>query len=222
MTKLSLLAFALCLAACATAPTETSSRTPSSHADLSGKYLGEGLFDKRDSGVRRPAIRFYLDRSQTENDTYYGVLVEYPNLLKMTPQYLATQKVPALNKLIGYLSEISTRISAYKLVPGQQAGTYQMHNLEVRDGQIVPERDFTMTLHLNPMNGTNPLFGASIKGNEDGQINFPTPKEVGIKDLLTFSQYELATLVYKRATYRRHGAGTGRIWKGPISPSTAA
>lgn len=195
MRTIALLASALFVVSCATAPQP---RTPSSTPDLSGHYLGEGIFKSRSSGLRRPAIRMYMDRAQNENDAYYGVLVEYPNLLKMVPQYAATQKAPVINKLIGYLSEISTHISAYKFVPGQKAGTYEMHNLRVENGQIVPDADFKMTLHLNTANAANPLADAFISGYEDGQINFPAPRELGFRDYLVLTQYELATVVYKK------------------------
>lgn len=197
MRNLCLFAFVLCLAACATTPNATSPRNPASTVDMTGSYLGEGIFPERTEGVRRPAIRFYLDRSQDEYDTYYGVLVEYPNLVNLGRKFLTVDKAPKLGALTGYLNQISTRISAYKLVPGQRPGTYQMHNLEVRHGKIVPESYYTMVLHLNTTNASNPLFGASIRGHEDGNINFPTPREIRKRDVLSLTQYELATLAYK-------------------------
>lgn len=189
-------------------------RTPSTSGDLTGAYLGEALFSKRTEGLRRPAMRFYLDRVQGEADSYYGVLVEYDQLLNMGLPYLASQKAPFFNKVIGYLDKIATRISAYKLVPGSKGGTYNMHNLEVHNGQIVPSSAVVMTLSLNPKNTEkNLLAGAVINGNREGQIVFPTATKekagfiAGIADALTFTQYELAKTVYKKGHL-------GSTWRG--------
>lgn len=181
----------------------TGARTPSNAADLTGDYLGEGLFFKRTEGLRRPAMRMYLERVEGESDSYYGVLVEYDQLLKMAAPYLASQKAPALNSIVGYLNSICTQISAFKFVPTGTSGSYEMHNLEVHGGKIVPAAGFTMTLVLKPNNTKNALAGAMILGNADGNILFPdgTEREPTVwgrfVDAVTYTQYELAKFTYK-------------------------
>lgn len=219
MKIISLIALAIFFASCATNPNSSSQasvtnadsaqartlRVPSAFGDLSGTYLGEGLFSKRNSGLRRPAVRIYLQRAEGEADSYYGVLLEYDQLLYMGLPYLASQKAPILNHVVGYLDAIATRISAYKFVPGSKSGTYEMHNLEVRGGQIVPASAVAMYLQLDPRNnGGNPLAGAVIAGNSDGPIDFPVESEkptgvlASIGDVLNLSQYKLAQIVYKK------------------------
>ena len=219
MKIVSLIALVLFLTSCATSQNSDSShektlRTPSASSDLSGAYLGEGLFSNRSHGLHRPAMRFYLERAEGEADTYYGVLLEYDQLLSMGLPYLASQKAPVLNKVVGYLDKIATRISAYKLIPGAQGGSYEMHNLEVRDGKIVPASSFHMALHLDPKNkDANRLMGASISGNSEGKIVFPSDsdKPTGllgrIDHALGLSQYKLAAITYEKG----HLAST---WRG--------
>lgn len=225
MKKISFLAVALFLAACATnqnstsvsqtgAATAAGQRTPTASSDLTGTYLGEGLYNNRTTGLRRPAVRIYMDRAQGEADMYYGVIVEYDQLLNMAAPYLASQKAPVLNKVVGYLDKISTRISAYKFVPGPKAGTYNLHNLEVRNGQITPASAVALQLVLDPSSkGANPLEGAAITGGAEGPISFPREDGSGdglvsgILEMVNMSQYKLAKLVYKKG----HLAST---WRG--------
>ncbi len=226
MKLISLFAFALFLASCATNPnsvtttaenteTTSSARSPSATSDLSGTYLGEGLYQSRTHGLRRPAMRIYLDRVPGESDSYYGVLVEYDQLLNMGLPYLASQKAPILNHVVGYLDKIATRISAYKVVPGQKGGTYELHNIDVQNSQIVPVAAISMVLNLNPKNTSpNPLAGAVITGNADGQIVFPSAEPAkssglisSITEALNITQLELATITYKKG----HLAST---WRG--------
>ncbi|WP_413288061.1 hypothetical protein [Bdellovibrio sp. HCB337] len=193
---------------------EQSARTPSATSDLTGTFLGEGLYSNRTTGLRRPAMRIYLDRVQGESNSYHAVLVEYDQLLNMGLPYIAAQKAPALNKVIGYLDKIATRISAYKLIPSQKSGTYQMHNLEVRNGQIVPVLAPSMHLILDPANKeSNPLAGATISGNPEGPISFPSESDEqmgslkNLVDVLNISQYKLAAVIYKKAHL-------GSSWRG--------
>lgn len=230
MKKIYVLAMAILLASCATnqntagestaqndTTTQTQARTPSAAGDLTGDYLGEGLFSGRTTGLRRPAMRIYLNRAPGEADSYYGVVLEYSQLLQMGLPYLASQKAPFLNNVIGYLNNIASHISAYKFVPSQTAGTYELHPLFVQNGQLVPTPGFQMTLVLNPKNtdSKNLLAGAVINGNKDGQIVVPTddaPTGVlsGIADALSMSQFKLAQVVYKKG----HLASTWRgNWK---------
>ncbi len=231
MKIVSLITFAFFLSSCATtqnpAPAETSSaptssqdktlRTPSAANDLSGAYLGEGVFSNRSRGLKRPAMRVYLERAEGEADTYYGVLLEYDQLLSMCLPYLASQKAPVLNKVVGYLDSIATRISAYKFVPGAKGGSYEMHNLEVRDGKIVPASSYKMVLNLDPRNNQpNRLAGASILGNSEGPIVFPSDSEKPkgffgrIDQALDLTQFKLASITYEKG----HLASTWRgNWK---------
>ncbi|MBO9668358.1 MAG: hypothetical protein J7501_16280, partial [Bdellovibrio sp.] len=216
MKRILLLVFATILSSCATnsqspqsmptAQHSATGRAPTASTDLTGTYLGEGLFAERSTGLRRPAYRLYLDRAQGESDTYYGVLLEYDQLLNMGLPYLASQKAPFLNHVVGYLDKIATRISAYKFVPGAQPGTYEMHNLIVQSGQIVAQDKFAMTLVISSKPGISaPLAGAVITGFKDGQISFPdvlasNKSDVvsSITEVLNFSQLDLARVVYKK------------------------
>jgi hypothetical protein len=217
---ISIFALALVLASCATkqntSPVETDVRTPSAVTDLTGTYLAEGLYSKRTHGLRNPAMRIYFDRAAGESNSYYGVLVEYDQLLNMALPFLASEKAPALNHVVGYLDKIATRISAYKFVPSNRAGTYEMRNLEVKKGQIVPADSATMFLILNPKaDSRNPLAGAVISGNKDGNILFPSDDNDSgfisrIGEALNLTQLKLATIVYKKG----HLASTWRgNWK---------
>jgi hypothetical protein len=224
LKKICLAVLVLFLSSCATnphsePPQATTLRTPSATADLSGDYLGEAFFNNRTGpkgGLPRPAMRMYLERAEGEADTYYGVLLEYDQLLSMGLPYIASQKAPIFNKVIGYLNNIATRISAYKFVPGSKAGTYEMRTLEVRNNQIVAAYTVSMVLNLDPKNSTtNPLAGATITGNSEGQIVFPSGEEKSgvlssIGEALNLSQYKLAALIYKKG----HLASTWRgNWK---------
>lgn len=172
-------------------------RTPSAVGRLTGDYLGEGLFQKNRTWSRkqhtRPAVRFYLDLVPGEADMYYGVLVEYPQLLKMAPPYVASQKAPFLNHIFGYLNRISTQISAFKLVPGPQKDTYEMRNLEVKAGQIVASSTAAMTLTLKSSDPKKPLAGATITGHPDGDMVFPD----GVQNKGGL-QYKLAKKIYEK------------------------
>ena len=108
MPKVYLIALAVVLSACSSVQTAhtpdltNSSRTPSGTVDLSGTYLGEGLYSSRPfigGGIRRPAMRIYLERAEGETDSYYGALVEYDKLLNMALPYLSSQKAPFFNKI---------------------------------------------------------------------------------------------------------------------------
>lgn len=216
MKLISILGIAIFLASCATNTNSVSTstagnkesnlennvRTPATAGDLSGDYLAEGRFENRDSGVKHPALRIYLDRAPGEADTYYGVMVEYPNMLNlgMPLKYGASQKAPFFNKIIGYLNRISTRVWAFKAVRGQNAGSYELHNLEARSGQVVAAANASMLLNLdtNNINSNNPLAGATITGYSEGKIVIPSPTN----DDGSFSeelQYNLASFVYKKA-----------------------
>lgn len=204
MKKGLFLAFAMLMVSCANKP----ARDPSSTVDLTGHYLGEGLFQNRTAGLRRPAMRVYFEPVQNEADSYHAVLIEYDQLLSMALPYGASQKAPFFNKIVGYLNSITTRISAYKVVPGQKRGSYEFHNLSVRNGEIVAAPNVKMMLQLGE-DLNRPMIGASLTGDADGQIVFPDPnaKSNGIMDALSVSQFELAAFIYKKG----HLAST---WRG--------
>ncbi len=222
MKIIPLLALSLLLSSCVTPSTPVADapaapadgvRAPATNDDLSGAHLGEGLFSAREDGLKRPAVRLYLNRAEGEADTYYAVLFEYTDLLKMSVPYLATEKASAikLNELVGYLNEIGTHIEAFKVVPGAKANTYNMHTLFVQNGRIVPATAAKLLLSLNPKSAG--ISGAVITGNKDGNIVFPgdTEKPKGvfgkIGELLTLTQYEMASIAYSKG----HLAST---WRG--------
>ncbi len=229
MKIISLVAAVIFIAACASkqssAPPESAAsvnssqtntfRTPSS-VDLTGAYLGEGLFAKKRpkaaQGLKRPAMRFYLERNENEADSYYGVLVEYDELIKMAPPYLAAQKAPGLNESVGFLDKIATRISAYKVVSGSRQGSYDLYNLEVQNGQIASSSMKVMELNLDPNNTEkNLLAGAKIIGNKDGEIIFPKQNK-GLAKIADYTgiltrEYYLAKFTYKIGSL-------GSTWRG--------
>lgn len=180
-------------------------RVPAQSRDLTGTYLGEGIFSNRKIGLKRPAMRIYLDKAPGEPDSYYAVLIEYSKLLKMAAPYLASQKAPKLNKVVGYLNRITSEISTFKVVPGAQPGTYKMYSLKVKNSTLMPAEDFNMVLNIDPLNPeANPLVGAVIKGNPDGDIVFPSEsgKPTGSNWLAKIpnnpvSQFKLAAFTYK-------------------------
>lgn len=195
------------LTACTTPATDSKpspeSRTPAATLDITGTFLGEGLFYKRTSGIRQPAMRLYVDRAENEN-AYYGVLIEYDRLINMSLPYMATQKAPALNSIVGYLDKITTRIAAYKIVSGKESGTYEFYYLTAKNGQIQAAQNPSLLLRLSSKATEKmPLIGAEITGLSDGKVIFPHSSVPGQKglikslaDALIVSELNLAHIIY--------------------------
>ena len=83
--------------------------------DLDGTYLGVSRYRPIHKGPNRAATRIYLHEIEGERGSYHMVLLEYVNLLKMAPQYVVANKIPKFSKVVGYLKEITKKISVHKV-----------------------------------------------------------------------------------------------------------
>jgi len=197
MKKLSIVLFAITLSACST-PSTTSREPSSAELDLSGSRLGHATYKFFRDGPNQPAIRLYLNKVENEIGTYHAVIFEYASLPSIAPQYLASRKLPAANKFIGYLNHIGQKISAFKVIPSPKQGTYEMHPLRVQ-GKIIEvalqARPLLLTLS-NEMSSGDLLGGASISSGSDGHVEMFFPKDDG---KLHGVQYGLAKLAYEKA-----------------------
>ncbi len=177
-------------------------RDPSSIGpQLGGDYLGVSQYKWGHKGPNKAATRIYLQEIVHEPGSYHAVLLEYVNLLRMAPQYIAANKLPIASKAIGYLKHITEKIATYKVVPNlEKEGVYNMYELHVVNGNIEPkivENPRQLILAKNA-NAKKPLEGAIISSNgKDGQpkeIFFPMKddkKDNGV-------QYHLANFVYEK------------------------
>jgi hypothetical protein len=209
LRKFPLLALFLSLVSCSSS--DHSSREPAStRPNLTGTYLGEAFYMKRPligGGQRQPAMRLYLHPIKGKAGSYHAVLMEYDNVVQMAAPYLASQKAPGLNKVVGYLNRIAKRIYVYRVVPEANSLTYSMHEVSVVDGKIVPQAKVSAYLKLPEQpDPASVLAGAIISGMPDGNIFFPgknvqPPADflTGVKDKLTVSQYELTAMTYRKA-----------------------
>lgn len=203
MKKLGLVLFALALASCSTGQ----KRTPSSDGiDLTGTRLGQTDHKLFRRGADQAAVRIYVHPLENEPGSYSVVLFEYAPLMTIAPQYVASRNLPAANKLIGYLNKIGQRISAHKMIPTQQRGTYEIYPLRVEGRTITADlraQPYVLTL-ANQIIPVDPLAGAKItlKGEDKTLISFPK------EGALTGAEYALAKTAYEKAkldsTWRKH------------------
>ncbi|MEC7277865.1 MAG: hypothetical protein VXV96_16195 [Bdellovibrionota bacterium] len=177
--------------------------------DLSGTYLGVADYKFGRKGPNKAATRLYLHEVEGERGNYHAVLLEYYNVIDMAPEYLAAAKLPALNKLIGYLKRITRKIFVYKVIPSEKDGTLNMYPMKVEGEKIVANMKATpRQLILNKEgNLKHPLSGAKITGpsNEKKfqQIFFPMKddkKRNGIQYGITNTLY---TKVPLKSTWRK-------------------
>jgi hypothetical protein len=192
-------------------------RSLSSLNSLEGNYLGYGNYKvksfrgKRLGKPKMPAIRLYLDEVPGEQDSYYAVILEHVGLLSMAPQYIASSKLPVVNKLIGYLKNITERISVYKVTRGSQIGTYEMHRLKVvgNDIQLIKTVKPSLLVLSDDKNLSHPLEGAMITDSKNGEpvrIKFPSKS-----DKRNGMQYSLAKKIYD-------GTGLESTWRKKFLP----
>ncbi len=187
------------------------SRNPSSVGpQLSGDYLGVSQYKWGHKGPNRAASRIYLQEVENEPGSYHAVLIEYVNLLRMAPTYVAANKLPIANKAIGYLKNITQKIETFKVVPNyDKEGTYNLYELHIVDGKIeakITEKPRQLVLSKSAK-AEKPLEGAVITSNKDGQ-----PKEIffPMKDDKKNNgvQYHLANFVYEKvgldSTWRKN------------------
>ena len=194
MKKFGFAFFALALASCSTGQ----KRAPSSETiDLTGTRLGQTDHQFFRRGADQAAVRIYLHPLENEPGSYSVVLFEYAPLMTIAPQYVASRKLPAFNKVIGYLNKIGQRISAHKMIPTQQRGTYEIYPLRVEGREIIADlkaQPFVLTL-ANELVPVDPLGGAKItlKGEDKTLISFPK------EGALTSAEYTLAKTAYEKA-----------------------
>jgi hypothetical protein len=198
MKKIILATSMILLASCAS--TNGTRNIASVEKDLSGNYLGVSDYKFGHSGPNKAATRIYLHEIEGERGHYHAVLLEYVNLLKIAPSYVISNKMPFIAKKVGYLNSITSKISAYKVIPRKEEGTYDMWPLVVDGDKIKAKRDGkprVLTLSKED-NLESPLAGATIspsREDEPQQIFFPTKDD----DKINGTQYSLAKLTYKKA-----------------------
>lgn len=131
---------------------------------------GAGIFctvEKPCSHVKKKAIRLYLEGIDGEPNSYHAVLLEYAKSLEMLPKWAVNSASQGLSKRVGYLNNITDKISAHKIVPVQNhAGLYEILKPIVDGGEILFE-SYTpakrLALNFDPRN-QHPLEGARIEG----------------------------------------------------------
>lgn len=193
------------------------SRNPASNQkDLSGTILGIAEYQEESivpmyragkrSGTRKitrtkkRAARLYLQEIENEKGAYYGIVLEYVNLLKMAPKYVASNKLPRLSNRIGYLNQIAKRIVVYKVTPGAQQNVYEMRKLRYIDNQLKSnesEQPSLLILAEESHRDRHPLEGARITASPDGEpteIKFPFMDKRGLNG----HQYALAKFTYNK------------------------
>jgi hypothetical protein len=193
------------LASCASTPTNTRTlasppdMAESSEKDLSGTFLGVATYEAGHKGLDKPAARLYLEKAEGEKGAYYGIILEYSNLLKIAPRYVAARKLPKISKATGYLTDIVSSVAAYKVTPSSEVGVYEMFPLVVVDGKIMVKAGAAprlLTLSKKDDLKT-PIAGATITGTSDEEpkeIFFPTKDDGKINGL----QYDLANTTYTK------------------------
>ena len=180
--------------------TNNSRKISSVEQALTGTYLGVANYGRGHKGPNKPAIRIYFHPIEEQEGHYNVVLLEYVNLLKMAPSYIASNKLPFIAKRTGFLKNINTKITAYEATPGATEGTYELRPLvvvkdkiEVQEG--VAPRILTLAADADPK---NPIAGATLSSvRADGPKEIWFPKE-GDKKKKGF-QYALAKTAYEKA-----------------------
>jgi hypothetical protein len=168
--------------------------------DLTGTYLGVADYKSGHKGYNKKAIRIYFHPIANEPGKYDVVLLEYVDLLKMAPSYIASNKLPFIAKKTGYLKNITSNIVAYEANPGEKENTMELWPLVVQGDQIVAKKDGQpRILTLSSAEGLEtPLAGATISpANKSGpkEIFFPTKDDHKRNGL----QYATAKAAYKVA-----------------------
>ncbi len=202
MLKITLLLSLLMMIACST--TSQNSRTLSSvEKELTGTYLGAAVYNRGRVGPNQPAVRIYFDPIKGETGKYNVVLLEYVDLLKMAPSYIASNKLPFVARTFGYLKNITHNISAYEAVPGVKENTFELWPLVVAGDQIVVKQNAVPRILTLAETATvaAPLEGATISKTSEGEPNeifFPKEK-VGKGERKPGLQLKTARFAYKKA-----------------------
>lgn len=203
----------LLVVSCATT-NNNSRKLASIDKDLTGTYLGVADYQKGHKGYNKRAIRIYFHPIASEPGKYDVVLLEYVDLLKMAPSYIASNKLPFIAKRTGYLKHITKTIVAYEANPGEKENTLELWPLVVQGEQIVAKKDVQpRILTLSTAEGlSNPLEGATLtpaSESEPKEIFFPAKddkKRNGIQYGTAKTAYKIAKL---ESTWRK------KFLKGP-------
>jgi hypothetical protein len=209
-----ILGLALILVSCSSPSHKTGERDISSVGpNLAGAYLGVAQYSFGHHGPNKPAVRMYLHEIEGEGGAYHAVLLEHVNMLGMAPQYLASNKLPALNKMIGYLKKIIKKITVYKVTETDRAGTYQMQTLTIKDGVIGSETDENPSLLVlsQAKNLAHPLEGALVTASVNGE---PAP----VRFPASFDKKKKYGLQYKLANYVYVSKGLKSTWRKEYLP----
>lgn len=197
MKNIILITAVLGLVACSNMGTR---KIASVEKDLTGTYLGVANYGEGHDGMDKPAIRIYFNPIEGQTGKYDVVLLEYVNLLKMAPSYVASNKLPFIAKRTGYLKNITTHITAYEATPGAKEGTFELRPLVVVGEKIEPKQDVEPRILTLATDATaqSPLDGATISG-----VNKTEPKEIFFPktddEKKTGAQYKIAKLAYSKA-----------------------
>lgn len=176
-------------------------RRPASFGhDLTGSYLGVADYKLGRKGPNNAATRLYLNEIEGEKGSYYALIHEYVNLLNMFPEYVAANKAPAINKVIGYLKDITSKLEVYKMVPSAVDGEYHFYPVKV-DGDKIVTLSSENPRHLKLKKGQDlehPLVGAILTSNgkkgQPKEIFFPQDNDKKYNGI----QYTIASFVYKK------------------------
>lgn len=176
--------------------------------DLTGTYLGVADYKAGHKGYNKKAVRIYFHPIANEPGKYDVVLLEYVDLLRMAPSYIASNKLPFIAKRTGYLKNITKTIVAYEANPGAKENTMELWPLVVQGDQIVAKKDGEpRILTLSDAEGlANPLEGATItpsNKDEPKEIFFPAKddnKRNGIQYGTAKTAYKIAKL---ESTWRK-------------------
>lgn len=203
MRKLLFFTFTSLLVSCSTSNTSRNIASVNTREiatvskDLTGTYLGVSQYKFGHEGPNKAASRIYLDPIPGKKGTYNAVLLEYVDLLKMAPKYIASNKLPKLSRKVGFLKHITQSIAAYRVIPGNEMGVYELWPLKVKGDEIVVSKEGSpriLTLS-NDEDLPNALAGATISGVDEKQpkeIFFPKDGDAKISGV----QHGLASFVY--------------------------
>ncbi|MBY0414679.1 MAG: hypothetical protein K2Q18_10955 [Bdellovibrionales bacterium] len=181
---------------------EASEATPvvaANNRDITGTFLAVADYKSGRVGPNKAAARIYFHELENEKGKYNAVLLEYVNLLKIAPKYVASNKLPKLAKKTGFLNSITQNISAYRVEPTEKEGVFEMYPLVVVGDKIEPKRDVKpRILTLSADEGRDALAGATISQSRDDEpkeIFFPSDDD----EKKTGLQYKMAKLTYAKA-----------------------
>ncbi len=178
-------------------------------ADLTGDHLG--FISYTDGKPRKRAVRLYFKKLESNPNAYNVVIFEYPELLKIAPQFVTTPQPgdtglkemfkKRLHKLVGDLKKIGQRITVYRATPRADApGQFVLQQLLVGPdfkSLVVNEQGTPSILMLDRFemaNAKNPMAGARITVSAVGEPGEVVVPKTSFQE--TGFEYRMATTVY--------------------------